>query len=266
MRIRPKWYIFYLILLNIFLIAASIHFNFSKEGIQAILPNYLMISTAILAVAFAAGTIKEHILPQERGLIGITIATSVIGIFTSIFDFYYSYFDSQFFVLGVYVVFYCATFAISSSIFAAAALGAELFTIEKKPEHDAHNNEKKLESLSPLSSKVQKRPIMDELHEDWKRLKSNPFIIAWWGYGLFSVFLAFLIAFIIPQFNFPSNVQNALVLVALGFSFFVFGQTQFNDAGTRKDIQMIKEKFEKFEAIETHLNNIETYFKKDEKT
>ena len=125
---KPIWYIIYIILLNAFLIGTSILWGFTKEGIQALLPNYITVSTAILAVTFAAIAIKEKILQEERPLIGIIVITSIIGIFASIFALYFSYYKADFFLFGATIIFYGATISISSSIFAMAAMASKIIS------------------------------------------------------------------------------------------------------------------------------------------
>jgi hypothetical protein len=126
------WYIVYIAALNLFLIGTSLSVGFTKEGIQALLPNYITITTAILAVTFAAITLKEsQALNQQRHSIVIVVLTAIIGLFASIFALYFSYYQADFFLFGATMIFFAATIAISSSIFAMTFLIANVITPKK---------------------------------------------------------------------------------------------------------------------------------------
>lgn len=134
---KTRKYATYIICVNIFLILSAVFIGLPKEGIQALLPNYILISTAILAVTFAAIAINKTLNKEEQQLAGITAAFSILGIYSSIFCLYLSYINGDFYFSPFYfspikIIFYGATFCVITSILAIALLAAKIIEPEKK--------------------------------------------------------------------------------------------------------------------------------------
>ena len=122
------WWIVYVIFFNVFLIGYSIAFQFTEEGMKVLLPNYILIETAFLAVIFAAIAIQKEneLLKKETCLIGIIANASIVGIFASIFALYFCYYTAGGLIFTATIVFYISTICISLSIFGIASLTAKI--------------------------------------------------------------------------------------------------------------------------------------------
>ncbi|MFZ1896771.1 hypothetical protein [Methanoregula sp.] len=91
--------------------------NFPIDGIKNLLPNYIVILTAFLAVTFAAIAINSEIRKHKKAveIIQITLIIQVIGILCSFVSLYWSYLTT--YTVGVYFFFWGATVSVVLTIF-----------------------------------------------------------------------------------------------------------------------------------------------------
>ena len=111
-------------LLCTILIGSSIFWGITLDGIHTLLTTYITITTAILAVTFAAIAIKPEFgnvrpIPIQMKVI---IGLSLLGLFASIYSLYYSYYCENALLDLATVLFYCATILTFSSIISTVTI------------------------------------------------------------------------------------------------------------------------------------------------
>jgi hypothetical protein len=114
-------------LLVIVLLYAYFTGGLPKKGVETLLQNYILISTAILAITFAAISINEKILVKEvRLLVEAAISFSLLGVLFSIISLYFTYVKGDSNQFAGMNLFLFATFFVISSIMAMALLSIEI--------------------------------------------------------------------------------------------------------------------------------------------
>lgn len=111
-------------LLCTILIGSSIFWGITLDGIHTLLTTYITITTAILAVTFAAIAIKPELgntrpIPVQMKAI---IILSLLGLFASIYSLYYSFYCNNALMGLATVLFYCSTILTFSSIIATVTI------------------------------------------------------------------------------------------------------------------------------------------------
>jgi hypothetical protein len=128
-RKMKKRFAAYIIVFTIFLFYIGLSNGLPKTGMEALLPNYLLISTAILAVTFAAVAINKDIMKKETEFVELTIGASTMGIFVSIISLYLCYLQGDSHQFTIPMTFYFATFLVITSILTMAIVSIQ--TIRK---------------------------------------------------------------------------------------------------------------------------------------
>ena len=111
-------------LLCTILVGSSIFWGITLDGIHTLLTTYITITTAILAVTFAAIAIKPEFgnarpIPIQMKVI---IGLSLLGLFASIYSLYFSYYSGNALLDLARVLFYCATILTFSSIISTVTI------------------------------------------------------------------------------------------------------------------------------------------------
>ena len=134
------------ILLAIGLSIAAYFSNIPLKGIQSLLSNYLLISTAILAIVSASVTLEKKIIEINKSLIEVSLLFSLLGVISSFLGLFCSYLSSTFYVFlpnldAAQIFFYFATFFVLISIFSMILMADAVIVPDKKTTTNVINSD-----------------------------------------------------------------------------------------------------------------------------
>jgi hypothetical protein len=103
----------FLVILNFIIISFSVKYGFGKAGVQALVPLYVTISMAILAIIFAIAAINKEMLKRELTSIKTIALASIICIFAGFMSIYPAYFNDDAWIPTSVNIFFISTIALT---------------------------------------------------------------------------------------------------------------------------------------------------------